>query len=100
MDGDRMDIVDGRPAPDTAADGVADDSSSMKKLPASWDTPKHREESDKFKDVLADQGFNIADYGDPLSADRPIGKIYNRPFPQETEERLRSLMERLQNSST
>lgn len=53
-----MDIVDGRPAQDAAVDGAVDNSNN-KTAPATWDTAKHREESDLCKTNLADQGFNI-----------------------------------------
>ncbi|KAL1902897.1 hypothetical protein Sste5346_000808 [Sporothrix stenoceras] len=64
------------------------------KTSAAWNTPKHREEADNYRQRLTDQGFNASEYGDPLTAVRPLDKIYSRPFPEGTEESLRALIEK------
>ncbi|ERT03042.1 uncharacterized protein SPSK_10063 [Sporothrix schenckii 1099-18] len=61
---------------------------------ATWNTPKHREEVEAYRQRLTDQGFNASDYGDPLTTVRPLEKIYSRPFPDGTEARLRALIEK------
>ncbi|CAK7242124.1 MAG: hypothetical protein STHCBS139747_003602 [Sporothrix thermara] len=61
---------------------------------AAWNTPKHREEVDTYQKRLVNQGFNPPDFGDPLTSDRPLAKVFSRAFPEGTEAKLRELIEK------
>ncbi|CAK7566198.1 MAG: hypothetical protein SEPTF4163_004136 [Sporothrix epigloea] len=105
MDSEAMDVVEGQeglPLPDVHAAATATENSVNVPLNgtgstfAAWNTPKHREEVDSYQTRLVDQGFNISDFGDPLTADRPLGKIYSRDFPEGMEASLRELVNKKQ----
>ncbi|CAK7202728.1 hypothetical protein SEUCBS139899_005455 [Sporothrix eucalyptigena] len=98
MEDTAMDVVEGQAAaaplsgpPDAVPSAPLNGTGSTS---AAWNTPKHREEVDAYRTRLTDQGFNTADFGDPLTAKRPLAKIYSRAFPEETEASLRRLIEK------
>lgn len=81
---DSMDIVSDKQqqtSEDAAAATSASASSGKKR--AAWNTPKYREEMDNLQSRFADQSFNAADYGDPLTTVRPLKRFYEREFPEE-----------------
>ncbi|CAK7208811.1 hypothetical protein SBRCBS47491_000228 [Sporothrix bragantina] len=103
MADEAMDVVEGQPAApvstEQAAIAIGD---NIVNAPlngtgstfAAWNSPKHREEVDAYQQRLVDQGFSPSDFGDPLTTDRPLAKVYSRAFPEGTEANLRKLIEK------
>ncbi|OAA68092.1 hypothetical protein SPI_00287 [Niveomyces insectorum RCEF 264] len=103
MEADDMDISDNQQVTDSlaAANGqqsgpTGTGNGTGNKAVASWNTPKHREEVEAYRSKLSDQGFNPADFGDPLSTARPLQQVYGKAFPAGTEERLKVLVSELE----
>ncbi|CAK7270693.1 hypothetical protein SEPCBS119000_004218 [Sporothrix epigloea] len=105
MDSEAMDVVESQsavllpgvqPAANTAEHSTSAPSNGTGSTFAAWNTPKHREEVDSYQTRLVDQGFSISDFGDPLTANRPLAQIYSREFPEKFEASLRESVESLQ----
>ncbi|CAK7216159.1 hypothetical protein SCUCBS95973_002711 [Sporothrix curviconia] len=103
MEDEAMDVVEGHAAaPPSTAQAAAAIVDSIVNAPlngtgstfAAWNTPKHREEVDSYRTRLVDQGFNPSDFGDPLTTERPVAKVYSRAFPEGTEASLRKLIKK------